>query len=296
MANNLPVEYGTTPVGRIVMCPREGLFAKGTTDQNNRPIVPEKQRFFVGLAIEKSAPGVNEFLATLHKAASGGYAASPHIMQQVNAGLAATAFSWKVQDGDEQVTDPETGVVGNRTPHALGCYIFKFGTTLPMKAAKFEPGSNVPTFCDESELFKGCYAQISYSCSANGNLDITAGVFLNPKTICLMTHIHGEPIVGGPDLATQFQGGPGTYTPAGASTAPVAPMGQPPMGQPHGAPDTQAYGAPLADPNAPMNAGGGMPAPNTNAGATGSHGGMPQPNAQPAATPPGYGGYMGGNG
>ena len=262
-----PTEYGTTPVGRIVMCNREGIFAKGTKDKDNRDIPLDKQCYFVGLAIEKTAPGLAETLGILQKAASEGYASNPMVMQQVNAGLNATAFTWKVQDGDAMVQNPTTGQMEPRTPNARGCFIFKFKTTIDMTAAKWPAGAAQATHCDPSEMYKGCFAMISFSTSANGNADHTAGIYLNPKTICFVGH--GEPIVGGPSLEAQFSGAaPGAYMPAGMSQTPLVPAGSPPaagmppMGAPPSAPAAPGMAQPPMGGAAPVApAGNPMAAP-----------------------------------
>lgn len=281
-------EYGVSPVGRIIS---GDPWTKQTTDANNRPIPDDKQRYWFALAVEKSAPGANEMLATLHKAAAAGYQHVPNVMAQINQGLAAPAFSWKADDGDEMRPNPTTGVPELRWKHGQGCWIFKFSTTLPIRAAKYQ--GNVPTDCDRSEIKRGYYVQVAYSTSANGNTDHTAGVYLNPQSVCLVAF--GQEIVSGPSLEQQFGQGPGGYLPQGASQTPLAPTGAPgaaPAGMPQAQPAAQppAHGQPMGNAS-------GMPTPADNgpAMATGYHGdtapptaGMP--GAQPAAAP--YGGYM----
>ncbi|QDP66972.1 MAG: putative helix-destabilizing protein [Prokaryotic dsDNA virus sp.] len=306
-----PKEYFTTPVGRIIS---GDPWTKQTTDANNRPIPEEKQNYWFALAVEKNAPGMNELLGTLHKAASAGYAHAQNVMAQVNQGLAATAFSWKVADGDEQRQNPTTGAMENRWAHGAGCWVLKFSTTLPIRPAKYQ--GNVPTDCATSEIKRGYYVQVAGSTSANGNTDHTAGIYLNPQTVCLVGY--GEEIVGGPSLDQQFTGGPGGYMPAGMTQAPQPPTGapgamgqppqQPPMGNPQATPAPQqppAYGSGMPSPSAPNTATGypGDPMGNapqqpTPAGGPsmpqGAGAGMPQPggNAPDGQQPPMYGGYM----
>ena len=219
---NTGIQYGTSAVGRLIM---GDPFNKQTKDQNGRDIPVDKQTFFFGIACEKTAPGVNEHLGTLQKAALEGYANVPNVMQQVQMGLAAPQFSWKVQDGDEMVVDPQTGQHKLRNQYAAGCWIFKFSTTIPIRSAKFPPQSNVPVDCDPSEIKRGYFVQVSYSTQVNGNLDHTAGVYQNPKTICLVGF--GEEIVSGPSLEQQFAGAPTGYSPQGMTMTPQAPMGAP---------------------------------------------------------------------
>jgi hypothetical protein len=280
MAQN-PTEYGTSPVGRIIS---GDPWTKQQTDANNRPIPPEKQNYWFALAVEKNAPGVNDMLGKLYTAAMAGYASAPAVQAQVKMGLTAPQFSWKVDDGDEMRVNPQTGAQELRWKHGAGCWVFKFSTTLPIRAAKWQ--GNVPVDADPSEIKRGYYAQVAYSTSANGNMDHTAGVYLNPQTLCLVAY--GEEIVGGPSLAQQFSSGPGGYMPAGATSMPKAPQGAAPLAQPMGG--GMSAPAPQAGPG-PTSYGSPMPAPNGNGGATGSPGsGMPGPVPQAAPNP--YGGYM----
>jgi len=268
-------------------------WTKQATDANNRPIPPEKQSFWFAVAIEKNAPGMSEMLGLMFKTAQAGYGQSPHIMAQINMGLAATAFSWKIADGDEMGANTTTGEQELRWKHGQGCWIAKFSTTLPIASAKFMGG--VPTYCDPSEIKRGYYVTVPFSTAANGNMDHTAGVYLNPQTVCLVGF--GPEIVSGPSLEQQLGAGPGAYMPAGMSQTPQLPSGtapapapaaQAPSGiwpiQPH-----QPSGMPTPAPTPAPAAPGPQPQPS----------GMPTPAASgmPTATgsggePPAYGGYM----
>jgi hypothetical protein len=294
MAQN-PTEYGTSPVGRIIS---GDPWTKQTTDANNRPIPPEKQNYWFAVAIEKNAPGVNDMLGKLYSAAMAGYASAPAVQAQIKQGLTAQQFSWKCDDGDEMRVNPQTGAQELRWKHGKGCWVFKFSTTLPIRPAKWQ--GNVPVDAAPAEIKRGYYVQVAYSTSANGNTDHTAGVYLNPQTVCLVAF--GEEIVAGPSLAQQFGAGPGGYLPAGATTMPQAPMGAAPLAQPDPAPVGMGMPgpAPQAQPGpapvgmgmpgpapvgmgmpGPLNYGTPQPAPNMPAMATGYPG-----NANP------YGGYM----
>jgi len=265
---------------------------KQTTDANNRPIPEDKQSFWFAVAIEKNAPGMNEMLGLMFKAAQAGYGQAPHIMAQINMGLAATAFSWKIVDGDEMRANPTTGAQEPRWKHGKGCWVVKFSTTLQIASAKYQGG--VPTYCDPSEIKRGYYVTVPFSTSANGNMDHTAGVYLNPQTVCLVGF--GPEIVGGPSLEQQLGAGPGAYMPAGMTQTPQLPSGAPqaapapaqpaPAGMPAPAPAQPApAGMPAPAPS-------GMPAPAT----VGNGSGMPtQPTNTPSGettSPTSYGGYM----
>jgi len=264
-------EYGSSPVGRLIS---GDPWVKQTTDANNRPIPEDKQSYWFAVAIEKNAPGMNEMLGLMFKAAQAGYGQAAHIMAQINMGLAATAFSWKIADGDEMRANPTTGALEPRWKHGKGCWIAKFSTTLQIASAKYNGA--VPTYCDPSEIKRGYYVTVPFSTSANGNTDHTAGIYLNPQTVCLVGF--GAEIVGGPSLEQQLGAGPGAYVPAGMTQTPQLPSGAAPA--PSGMP-------------APAPAPSGMPAPQPQTS------GMPTPAASgmPTATgsggnPPAYGGYM----
>ena len=268
-------EYGNSPVGRLIS---GDPWTKQTTDANNRPIPEDKQSFWFAVAIEKNAPGMNEMLGLMFKAAQAGYGQAPQIMAQINMGLAATAFSWKIADGDEMRANATTGEQELRWKHGQGCWVVKFSTTLPIASAKFMGG--VPTYCDPSEIKRGYYVTVPFSTSANGNMDHTAGVYLNPQTVCLVGF--GAEIVGGPTLEQQLGAGPGEYMPAGMTQTPQLPSG---------AAQAPAQPAPAGMP-APQPQPSGMPTP---APAPAAPQGMPgaQPQTAPPQTAPAqYGGYM----
>jgi len=281
-------EYGNSPVGRLIS---GDPWTKQTTDANNREIPPEKQSFWFAVAIEKNAPGMNEMLGLMFKAAQAGYGQSPQIMAQINMGLAATAFSWKIVDGDEMRANATTGEQELRWKHGQGCWVVKFSTTLLIASAKYQGG--VPTYCDPSEIKRGYYVTVPFSTSANGNMDHTAGVYLNPQTVCLVGY--GPEIVGGPSLEQQLGAGPGAYMPAGMTQTPQLPSGAAPTPSPapSGMPAPAPSGMPAPAPTpAPAPAPSGMPAPAT----VGNGSGMPtQPTNTPSGetgSPTNYGGYM----
>ena len=143
-------------------------------------------------------------------------------------------------------------------------------------------------------------------------MDHTAGVYLNPWTVCLVGY--GPEIVGGPSLEQQLGAGPGAYMPAGMTQTPQLPSGaapapaaqaapapaQPapaPSGMPAPAPSGMPAPAPTPAPapapsGMPAPAPSGMPAPAT----VGNGSGMPtQPTNTPSGetgSPTSYGGYM----
>ena len=274
-------EYGNSPVGRLIS---GDPWTKQTTDANKREIPPEKQSFWFAVAIEKDAPGMNEMLGLMFKAAQAGYGQAPQIMAQINMGLAATAFSWKIADGDEMRANATTGEQELRWKHGQGCWVVKFSTTLPIASAKYQGG--VPTYCDPSEIKRGYYVTVPFSTSANGNMDHTAGVYLNPQTVCLVGY--GPEIVGGPSLEQQLGAGPGAYVPAGMTQTPQLPSGPAPAPAqaapaPSGMPAPAPSGMPAPAPSGPQPQPSGMPTPVAS--------GMPTATGS-GGEPPAYGGYM----
>ena len=107
-------------------------------------------------------------------------------------------------------------------------------------------------------------------------MDHTAGVYLNPQTVCLVGF--GAEIVGGPSLEQQLGAGPGAYMPAGMTQTPQLPSGatQAPSGMPAPAPTP----APAQPAPATVGNGSGMPTQPTNT-----------PSGE-TTSPTSYGGYM----
>ena len=112
-------------------------------------------------------------------------------------------------------------------------------------------------------------------------MDHTAGVYLNPQTVCLVGF--GPEIVGGPSLEQQLGAGPGAYVPAGMTQIP-----QLPSGAAQAAPAPAPSGMPAPAPT-PAPAPSGMPAPAT----VGNGSGMPTNTPSGETTShTSYGGYM----
>lgn len=202
------------PGGRLVM---GSLTEKGTKDQKGLPIPPEKQRYFFGIAVPKTAPGVNDLINQLWTLAATDYGNVPLVMVQINQGLAAPSFSWKIADGDVQTYD-DKGQLRALLDHQKGCFVFKFGTNYPVSA------------CDENgidigldKIKVGDYVDLLFNSQINNNMDGTAGIYLNP------THIRrlgfGDAIASGMSASKAFAGRAATV-PVGATQMPVGmPMG-----------------------------------------------------------------------
>lgn len=252
-----------TPGGRFVM---GDLMVKGDKDSKGALIPPDKQAYFFGVAIPKTTPGVGDLINQLWSMAATSYAQVPLVMQQINQGLAAKDFAWKIQDGDVPTYDKKTGQLRQTPEHLLGCYIFKFST-------KFEIGAcdegNPPTDIHRSAIKRGDYVDVAFNSSANGNVDDTAGIYLNPVAIRRLGF--GEAISGQLPASSAFAG-KAAVMPAGATAMPQASSPMPGTGMPQ-----QGMGMPSGHPS------GYVPAqmPGVSAG-----GGMAMPTAQPMTVYP----------
>lgn len=262
-----------TPGGRFIM---GSLTEKQDKDQQGQPIPVIDQAYFFAVAVPKSSPEVSPLINQLWTMAATDYGNMPLIMQQINMGLNATQFSWKMEDGDTPQVDPKTGMARATPEYMKGCFIFKFRT-------KFEVGA-----CDvngrdiaRTGIKRGDYIDVMFNSQINGKVDHTAGIYLNPVAIRLLGY--GEAIQSGVQASQAFAGrgaaSMGSQMPTAAGAAmPGAAVGMPgaAVGMPTGnaAPAQPGMGlaaAPTGMPGAPMTAspsnpgypgilaGGGMP-------------------------------------
>ena len=219
-----------------------------TKDQQGRD--REKPALYFAVAVPKTDPRVAEVLNVIANVARGFYGNHPTIKQQLDMGLNAHNFAWKVSDGD---SDKE-----KTRPGRAGCWIFHFSTSFE----KIECGDSQNNQIDPATIKPGYYVDVSASVKANELLDKNAGVFLNPRGVRLLGY--GEEIPIGQTIGQMFADMPAAL-PAGASALPVA------------------TGAPLGHP--PATAGATPPPPPQGGGMAGFANGMTPP--PPAAnTPP----------
>ena len=270
-----------TPGGRLVM---GSLTERQDKDQQGAPIPAEDQAYFFAVAVPKSSPEVGPLVNQLWQMAATDYANMPLVMAQINMGLAAPQFSWKVEDGDAPQVDPKTGLARPTPEYIKGCFIFKFRT-------KFEIGACDVTGKDiaRTAIKRGDYIDVMFNSQINGKVDHTAGIYLNPVAIRLLGY--GEAIQSGVQASQAFAGrgavamgsqmptaagaampaaampGAGAAMPAAAMTGAVGmPMGNAPA-QPAMVPAAAPMGMPgapsIASPSNPgypgILAGGGMP-------------------------------------
>jgi hypothetical protein len=234
-----------TPGGRLVM---GSLTEKSDKDHEGKAIAVEDRRYFFGLAVPKTTPGVGEIINALWTMAATDYANVPLVMQQINQGLAARDFSWKVQDGDVVTYDKKTGQPRPTPEYFKGCFIFKFSTNFEVSCCDFN-GNDI----NRADIKRGDYADIIFNAVVNGKMDGTAGIYLNPVAVRRLGY--GEPIASGVSASQAFAGR-AAVMPVGASQMPTAAGATPPagMGMPMGNPGAPAHGGMV-----PAAAGMGMP-------------------------------------
>lgn len=258
------------------------LTEKQTKDHQGKPLPEDKQSFYFAVAVPKTDPNVGNILQQLHAMASTHYGQAAMVMQQINMGLAATAFAWKITDGDSPKQNRKTGAMEERGEHYKGCYVFKFSTMYPINCCDTNGNEINP-----ADVKRGYYVDVFFSSSPNGALDHTAGIYLNPNALILVAY--AEEIKGGISAQEAFAGrqyqvpagasatptSAGATPPTGAGMAPGGGMPQPQQQMGNGMPANT--GMPGSDPNA----GGGMPMQNNapqQGGMTASHS---DPNVQP---------------
>lgn len=253
---NTPVNFYLPP-GRVV---GGNLKEPQTKDQQGRD--REKPALYFAVAVPKTDARVTEILNTIANVARSFYGNHATIKPQIDMGLNAHNFAWKVSDGD--------GPKDKDRPGRAGCWIFHFSTSFE----SIPCGDSQNNQIDPGTIKPGYYVDVSASVKANELLDKNAGVFLNPRGVRLLAY--GEEIPLGQTIGQMFADVPAVL-PAGGSALPVA-SGNP-LG---GAPATAG-----ATPPPPPPAGAGMmgtgtpPAPPAAAGMT-----PPPPPGTMAPPPP----------
>jgi hypothetical protein len=256
------------PGGRLVM---GSLIEKVIKDQKGQPIPLEKQQYFFGIAVPKNAPGVTEIINSLWTLAATDYGNVPLVMAQVNQGLGAQSFAWKISDGDVPNYD-DKGQLRPVLDHHKGCFIFKFKTSYVISACD-DQGIDIGL----DKIKVGDYVDLLFNAQINGNLDHTAGIYLNP------THIrrlgYGEAIVTGVSASRAFAGRAAVIPPGATAMPTGAPMGnaapvQQPMASAAGMPGTTAMPGAAGMPSPASHSSGVTPHPTILQG-PGAGGGMP---------------------
>lgn len=256
---NTPVNFYLPP-GRVV---GGNLKEPQTKDQQGRD--REKPALYFAVAVPKTDPRVTDILNTIANVARSFYGNHATIKPQIDMGLNAHNFAWKVSDGD--------GPKDKDRPGRAGCWIFHFSTSFESIPCGDAQNNQI----DPATIKPGYYVDVSASVKANELLDKNAGVFLNPRGVRLLAY--GEEIPLGQTIGQMFADVPAVM-PAGGSAMPVA-TGNP-LG---GAPATVGQA-----PQPPAPTGAGMPgttppAPGTQAPPPPPPGTMAPPPPPPAPAP-----------
>ena len=149
------------------------------------------------------------------------YAQVPLVMLEINKGLAADKFAWKIDDGDAPEYDAKTGQLKAKADYKVGCYILKFSTMFEIGACD---ANGVDIRRDDIKV--GDYVDVVFNAQVNGNVDHTAGLYLNPVAIRRLGF--GEAI-SSQVSASQAFAGKAAVVPPGATTMPQG-VGMPPVG------------------------------------------------------------------
>jgi len=189
----------------------------------------EKPQYFFAHAVEKSHPRLQEVMNAIYQMAWGEYSHRPDIQQRIQQFMApGVQFAWKMVDGDSDKYKDKPG--------CAGCMIFKYSTTL---AYQVVGPDNTPI--DPMWLKTGYYADVYIGAAANGQLDHTAGIYLNPLIVRLLgtaEEIHpgvqaaavmpAAPSIGGAWMAPAQSSTPAPNLPAAVLGAPAAATATPP--------------------------------------------------------------------
>lgn len=207
-----------TPCGRLVA----GNLA--TASEGKGKYKKDKPQYFFALAVSKHDPQISQLLQQIIGHAWQTYQFAPPVIQRIQNApygdpLRAANFAWKIDDGDDPKFADKEGYPGS--------WILKFATTIPFRCA--DAGNQQ---LDPNTIDLGNYGDVAFSVEINGNIDDTAGIYLNP--VCFRLLGFGTKIISGPSI-DQLMGNAPAQLPPGASMTPVAPSGMP---------DQPAYGAP----------------------------------------------------
>lgn len=205
-----------TPGGRLVM---GSLTNKNDKDYDGRPIPADDQRYFYALAVPKNDPAVQALVGQLYQLAVTDFGGAPVVMSQINQGLAARDFSWKISDGDVPTVNRKTGQPNDIPDHIAGNYIFKFTSKFEIDACNAQ-GQQIGL----GDIKVGDYCDILFNATTNGQFNDKAGIYLNPTHIRLLGY--GNAITQRVSAADAFSAHK-AVVPAGASSMPQATGGMP---------------------------------------------------------------------
>ncbi len=218
-----------TPLGRFV---QGDLFKASDKDHQGNPRVykaghpkagqPNPQ-YFVALAIPKTSPDLQAFLAQLWQVARDGF---PNYFDRAT-GNPLRNIAIKISDGDgvDHYGKPNSAKEG-----WAGCMVIKLTTQFPIKVyrtGQFTEDKRIDTDSTRHhEVKRGDWIRVSGCLQANGDMQ-NPGIFVNPE---MAEHCYsGDAILGGADPAATFAA-PVASLPMGATALP--PAGSVPMPPP----------------------------------------------------------------
>ena len=211
-----------SPVGRLI---QGDAFSPSTTDAEGNPLVIKngpnagqpRVEYFMALAIPKTDPAVNAFIAEIQGVAR---TAFPTLHDPSGACI-QPSFAFKMIDGDSMVPN-KAGKIPAQREGFPGNWIFNFSGGY---APKVYTAGGASIIVNPEELKRGYFVRIYASINGNGSMQ-QPGIYLNPSMVELIAY--GEEIVSGPDGQAVFGGAPApAQLPMGASATPMAPVGAP---------------------------------------------------------------------
>ena len=208
----IKVENLWTGPGRLIM---GSLTEKQDKNLRGEPIPESEQRYFFGIAVPKTEPAFNDLWTKLFQMAAADYAAVPLVMNQINQGLAAPQFAWKIDDGDAPQFDSRTGQAKANPTYKQGCWIIKFNTSFPVACCDSQNRDIAP-----ADIKRGDYVDLIFNAQSNGAVDHTAGIYLNP--VAMRRLGFGDAISGAVQASNVFGQAPAAVLPPGASLQPTA--------------------------------------------------------------------------
>lgn len=251
-----------TPAARIVT---GNVQKPNLNDMHGRP--RDKPQYFFGVAFPKNHPDCGAMFQAMHDFAAAQYAYYPDVVRRINAlwqvGPKGCGFAFKFEDGD--VPHPQKGI---REGYA-GCWVMKFTSTYPIRTCNLD-NHDVPP----AHVLTGYLVDVAFNITINQKTDHTAGLFLNPVFVRLLSQ--AQAIVGGPQAGQVFQGRQAPTHELGNFRAALAPVsGVPGAGGGGGYPGGPGGMAP--HPSQTIGGPGPMAHPGHTQGAYGNGGGQSAP-------------------
>jgi hypothetical protein len=208
-----------TPVGRLV---QGSAFEPMTKDADGNPLTYKmgakkdqpRVSYYMGLAIRKDEPGVNELIASIRNFAR---QIHPRFFDPTG-NCVLPSYSFKYIDGDSTAIDKKGRRICDHEGFP-GCWIFRFAGDFAPKC--FVVKNKKAEIIDPKTIKTGHYICITGTLADNRS-DQTPGVKLYPSMVQWIGY--GPEIEYGPDVSVLENAN--RTLPAGASLTPIAPKTQ----------------------------------------------------------------------